>query len=187
MSLISPSTGWQKQLSSAALVRKARKISTDSSRNTAATNPFLKASSLSRFPPPSFSQPEDGSDNTRGNATTSTSTQRGPNTSGNPFFAQLAKKEKPTPTPFGENFTTTDNVTPAPPPSYQPTSSLIPPPSYASVVTGKGAIPGSIPSFITHGPGSIPLGAKPEKSNGIRYVTFQFLILFSQYFYRLWK
>lgn len=105
-----------------------------------------------------------------------TSTRRGPNTSGNPFFAQLAKKEMPVPTPFGENFTTPDDddVMPAPPPSYQPTSSLVhvPPPSYALVVTGKGAIQGSIPSFITHGPGSIPLGAKPKDGNEIRNITF---------------
>lgn len=177
MSSNSPSTGWQKQISSAALVRKARKISSDSSRSTAATNPFLRASS-SRFPPPSFSQPEGGSNPTEGTATGSTATQRGPNTSGNPFFAQLAKKEKPAPTPFGENFTIPDDVMPAPPPSYQSTSSLVPPPSYASVVTGKGALQGSIPSFITHGPGSIPLGTKPEDGNEIRNLTFKFCLLY---------
>lgn len=165
-SLLPVSIGWQRQLSSAALVRKARKISSDSSRSTAAANPFHRAPS-SRLHPSSFIPAKDGSGMTGVPATTSS--QTGPNAStNNPFFAQLAKKEKPTPTPFGKHFTSTDDVTSVPPPPYQPTSSLGLPPSYASVVTGKRVSQGSIPSFITHGPGSIPLAAKPEESNEIK-------------------
>ena len=73
--------------------------------------------------------------------------------SGNPFLAQLAKKDKPAPTTaFGENFTSHQ----LPPVHPQP------PPSYAAAVKG----PGSVPSFITHGPSSIPLGQQQQQYEG---------------------
>lgn len=73
--------------------------------------------------------------------------------SGNPFLAQLAKKDKPVATTsFGENFTNPQPPAPQPPAQPQP-------PSYAAAVKG----PGSVPSFIMHGPGSISLAPQLEE------------------------
>lgn len=136
-------------------------MSSDSSRSITAANPFQRAASTSMLHgPPHTAQ----------------------STSGNPFLAQLAKKEKPAPTPFGEHFVVTDPVA-IPPTSYQPTQSLVLPPSYASVVSGKGAGQGSVPGFITHGPSSIPLAPKPEEGTCSKIRT-TFLLIFIFWFHR---
>ena len=77
-------------------------------------------------------------------------TSLGASAAANPFLAQLAASSNPT--PFGEYFT---NPRPPPtdPPLLMPPSLRTQPPSYAAVLQGK--VP--VPSFISHGPGSVPL------------------------------
>ena len=147
----------QKQLSSAAILRKARKISTDGKRINTGANPFHRASTKlqSTNQNPGLSTMTSSS----GNTTSSSLAQGGRAGSGNPFFAQLAKKDKPAaPTPFGGNFTNPQPPVVPPAPQSQP-------PSYAAAVKGG---PGSVPSFITHGPSSVPIAAQPE---GIVYTS----------------
>ena len=154
-------TGRQKQLSSAAVVRKARKMSSgEGSRGISYANPFHKASSrLHQHATRSAAQ-----HSLSAAAVTTTSSSKimtsslpnegGPTASGNPFFAQLAKKDNPAaPSNPAQGF-----PPPPPPPQFPPTQPVPHPPSYASVLTGKGtSLQGLVPSFAARSPGTVPL------------------------------
>lgn len=114
----------------------------DSSRAGSGANPFHQASLRLQH-------------TTQNPVATSATATHGPTvTRNNPFLSQLARSEKTVastkPTPFGEHFAT------KPAPAWQPL--------YAAVAmgVGRGRTPGPVPSFITHGPGSISLGVQEE-------------------------
>ena len=142
--------GRQRQLSSAVL-RKARKMSSgEGSRGVSYGNPFLRASSR-LHQQTTRTAAQHSSSVAAGKVTMSsskimTSSLSNESASGNPFFAQLAKKDNPAASSNpAKDF-------PLPPPPPFPTTQTVPrPPSYASALTGMSGIytslQGPIPSF----------------------------------------
>jgi hypothetical protein len=150
--------GRQKQLSSAAALRRARKHSTDGAKIVSpGANPFHRASSrlqqTNQIPGLASMTSSSVGMTSSVSMTSSSSLVPGALTGlGNPFLVRLSKKPTPSATTvFGGIFT---NPQPRALPPIHPQ-----PPSYAAAVKG----PGSVPSFITHGPSSIPLASQHDQ------------------------
>ena len=145
--------GRRKQLTNAAIRRARRTSASDNSRTGMDKNPFVQAS-LKR----------QGSSVPLGHSQGTSETGSAPSSNlsaaENPFLAKLAKPVTSASTfgaapLFQPAFSAPVLPPPPPPPSFPPTTSLPRVPSYAAAVQGRGArVP--VPSFITHGPGSIP-------------------------------
>ena len=130
----------------------------EGSRGISYGNPFLRASSrLHQQTTRNTAQHPSSVPAARATTSSSkvmTSSLSNENASGNPFFAQLAKKDNPAVSsdPAANNF-------PPPPPPPFPTTQTVPrPPSYASALTGIRHCKVPFPDLCTRcGPGTIPM------------------------------